>query len=87
MSNKTYDVLVYIAQIALPAVGALYTALAGLWGFPHPVEIVGTISAVDVFMGVLLKIKSIKYNSAQTAETPATEPVSEPQSTTDTKAK
>ena len=87
MSNKTYDVLVYVAQIVLPAVGVLYAALAGFWGFPHPVEIVGTISAVDVFLGTLLKIQSNKYNSAQTAETPATEPVSEPQSTTDTEAK
>ena len=61
MSNKVYDVLKYIAQIVLPALGALYFALAKIWGFPYGTEIVGTISAVDVFLGALLKISTDKY--------------------------
>lgn len=61
MSNKIYDVLKYIQQIALPALGALYFALAKIWGFPYGTEIVGTISAVDVFLGALLKISSNQY--------------------------
>ena len=47
MSNKTYDVLKWIAQILLPALGTLYFALASIWGFPYGEEIVGTITAVD----------------------------------------
>ena len=58
MSNKVYDILKYIAQIVLPAIGALYFALAKIWGFPYAAEIVGTISAVDAFMGALLKIST-----------------------------
>lgn len=61
MSNKTYDILKYIAQIVLPAVGTLYFALANIWGFPYGEEVVGTITAVDTFMGVLLKISSDNY--------------------------
>lgn len=61
MSNKTYDVLVWIAQIVLPALGALYAALSGIWGFPYGNEIVGTITAVDVFLGALLKISNEQY--------------------------
>lgn len=61
MSNKTYDVLKYIAQIVLPALGTLYFALAGIWGLPYGEQIVGTITAVDTFMGVLLKISSNNY--------------------------
>ena len=61
MSNKVYDVLKYIAQIVLPAVGTLYFALASIWGFPYAEQIVGTITAVDAFMGVLLKISSNQY--------------------------
>ena len=34
MSNKTYDILKYIAQIALPAFIVLYTAIAGYWNWP-----------------------------------------------------
>lgn len=62
MSNKVYDVLVWIAQIVLPALGTLYAAVAGIWGFPYGEEITGTILAVDVFLGAVLKISSVNYN-------------------------
>ena len=62
MSNKTYDVLKWIAQILLPALGTLYFALAGIWGLPYAEAIVGTITAVDTFLGVLLGISTINYN-------------------------
>ena len=65
MSNKVYDVLKYIAQIVLPAIGTLYFALAGIWGFPYGEEIVGTITAVDTFLGVLLGISSISYKNKE----------------------
>ena len=62
MSNKCYDILKWIAQIMLPALGTLYFALAKIWGFPYATEIVGTISAVDVFLGALLGISTSQYN-------------------------
>lgn len=62
MSNRVYDILKWIAQIVLPAAGALYFALAKIWGFPYATEIVGTISAVDAFLGALLGISSSQYN-------------------------
>lgn len=68
MSNKVYDVLKYIALILLPALGALYFALAKIWGFPYATEIVGTISAVDAFLGALLQISTNKYNAEQLTE-------------------
>ena len=61
MSNKTYDVLKYIAQIVLPALGTLYFALASIWGLPYGEQIVGTITAVDAFLGAILKISSDSY--------------------------
>lgn len=65
MSNKMYDILKYIAQIVLPAIGTLYFALASIWGFPYAEQIVGTITAVDTFLGVLLKISTDSYNKAK----------------------
>ena len=62
MKDKTYDVLKYIAQIVLPAVGTLYFALSGIWGFPYGEQVVGTITAVDAFMGAILKISTNTYN-------------------------
>ena len=65
MSNKVYDVLKFVAQILLPALGTLYFALAKIWGFPYAAEIVGTISAIDAFLGALLGISSANYNKQQ----------------------
>lgn len=62
LNNKTYDILKYIAQIVLPAIGTLYFALAGIWGLPYGEQIVGTITAIDTFLGVLLGISSASYN-------------------------
>ena len=65
LSNKTYDILKYIAQILLPAIGTLYFALAGIWGFPYGEQIVGTITAVDTCLGILLGISTAQYNKMQ----------------------
>jgi hypothetical protein len=60
-SDKTYNVLKFIAQILLPALGTLYAAIAGLWGLPAVEEVVGTVLAVDTFLGVLLGISSAQH--------------------------
>jgi hypothetical protein len=73
MSNKVYDVLKYIALILLPALGTLYFALAKIWGFPYAAEIVGTISAVDAFLGALLKISTDNYNKGNQVQAAETE--------------
>lgn len=65
ISNKVYDVLKWIAMYFLPAAGTLYFALAGIWGLPYGEEIVGTITAVDTFLGVILGIASVSYHKAQ----------------------
>ena len=64
MSNKTYDILKYIAQIVLPALGTLYFALSQIWGLPYGEEIVGTITAIDAFLGAILGVSSAQYKKA-----------------------
>ena len=65
MSNKVYDALKFIAQIVLPAIGTLYFALATIWGLPYAEQIVGTITAVDTFLGTVLCISTVKYNKSK----------------------
>lgn len=65
MSNKAYDVLKKIAQVWLPAIGTLYFALASIWGLPYGEAIVGTITAVDAFLGAVLGISTHLYNRKQ----------------------
>ena len=61
MNNKVYNILKWIAMYLLPALGTLYFALAGIWGLPYGEQIVGTITAVDTFLGVILGISSVMY--------------------------
>ena len=62
MSKKVYDLMKWIAMYLIPAVGTLYFALAGIWNFPYGEEVVGTLTAVDTFLGVILGISTAKYN-------------------------
>ena len=62
MSNKVYDALKWIAMYLLPALGTLYFALSGIWGLPYGEQIVGTITAIDTFLGVILGISTAQYN-------------------------
>ena len=64
MSNKVYNILKWIAMYLLPGAGTLYFTLAGIGGLPYGEQIVGTITAVDTFLGVLLGISTAQYNKS-----------------------
>ena len=61
MSDKVYNTLKWIAMYLLPALGTLYFALASIWGLPYGEQIVGTITAIDTFLGVILGISNSQY--------------------------
>ena len=61
MSNKLYDILKFIALVVLPAVATLYFAIAQIWGLPYAEAIVGTITAIDAFLGAILGISNASY--------------------------
>ena len=60
-TNEQYDKWKFVAQIVLPAAGTLYFALASIWGLPFGEQIVGTITAVDAFLGAVLHISTDQY--------------------------
>lgn len=68
MKDSTYDILKWIAQILLPALATLYAALVGVWGLPYGTQVVGTISAVDIFLGALLGVSTANYNKEKIDE-------------------
>lgn len=63
ITGKLYDFLKFLALVAFPAIGTLYFTLAGIWGLPAAEQVVGTIVALDTFLGVVLQISSSKFNS------------------------
>lgn len=62
MTNKAYDIIKWIVVIVLPSLGTLYFALASIWGLPYGEEIVGTITAIDTFLGAVMMISTAQYN-------------------------
>lgn len=64
-SNKVFDVLKAIALIWIPAISALYVALAGVWGWGYATEIAGSLAAIDAFLGAVLQISTANYHAKE----------------------
>ena len=64
LSNKVYDILKWIALIALDALGLLYKTLAAIWGWPFGAEVLATCTALSLCLGTLLGISTAKYNKS-----------------------
>ncbi|MBR3238482.1 MAG: phage holin [Oscillospiraceae bacterium] len=62
LTNKTYDILKWVCLILLPALSTLYWSLSGIWGWPYTEQIIGTIAAVETFLGVIIGISTHTYN-------------------------
>lgn len=61
LSDSSYNVLKKSATIVLPALGTLYFTLAQIWGLPKPEEVVGTIAAVNTFVGIVIQMSKKSY--------------------------
>ena len=62
LSNEAYDILKQVVEKVLPAAATLYFALSQIWGFPNGEEVVGSIAAVTIFLGVILGLSRKGYN-------------------------
>lgn len=61
MSNKVYDILKWVALVALDAIGLFYQTLSAIWNLPYGDQVLATCVAVSVCLGTLLQISSSKY--------------------------
>lgn len=61
MSNKLYDVLKWLALVVLPSIATLYVTLSGIWNLSYTEQVVGTIAAVETFIGAILQISNSQY--------------------------
>lgn len=68
LSNTTYDRLKKLVTLVLPAFGALYFGLAGIWDLPKPEEVVGTVAIIATFLGAILGVSSRAYGKLPTPE-------------------
>lgn len=65
LPDKVYDILKWVCLIVLPACGTLYFALSGIWGFPYGEQIVGTLTAIDTFLGALIGVSAKTISDKQ----------------------
>lgn len=65
LSNKAYDIIKYIATYVLPSLGTLYFAIAQVWGLPFGEEVIGSITAVDTFLGGLIGVSKLSYKDGE----------------------
>lgn len=68
LNNKVYEFFKWLVQIFLPALGVLYFALSEVWGFPHALGVMATLSAIGTFLGVILGISTASYRRANEPE-------------------
>lgn len=61
LNDKAYDVMKYIALVAMPALATLLAALGSIWCIPHTEAIVATVTALDGCLGALLGVSSANY--------------------------
>ena len=66
LSNKTYDVLKWVALVALDAIGVFYKALAGIWELPLGDEVLATCASLSLLIGTLIGISSNNYKNNST---------------------
>ena len=62
LSNSLYDVMKWVVTLLLPALGTLYFTISQIWGLPYGEEVVGTLTAIALFLGTILRISSSNYS-------------------------
>lgn len=64
MSNKVYDILKWVALIALDAIGLFYSTVATIWGLPFGDAVLATCTALSVLLGTLIGVSSAQYKKS-----------------------
>lgn len=59
LPGRVYDILKWLALIALPAVAWLVGTVGLQWGLPHCGELVTTINAIGLFVGALIGVSQL----------------------------
>lgn len=64
LNKPIYDTVKWLVQVAFPALATMYAALSEIWGLPFTLEVVGTITAITTFLGIILGISSARYHNS-----------------------
>lgn len=65
LNDKVYNVLKWISLYVLPALATLYFTLSSIWSLPCTEQVIGTLTAIETFIGIILGISTSQYNKLQ----------------------
>lgn len=64
LPDRLYDLLKWVGLVACPALAVFYATIAPAWGLPYPDQIVLTINAAGVLIGVLIGASQLTAKEA-----------------------
>ena len=65
LSNRTYDILKWVALVVIPASATLVLTVGKIWGLPYYDNIGATISAVGLFIAAIIGVSSKDFYEIQ----------------------
>lgn len=68
LSDKAFNVIRFLCELLVPAIGALYFGIAKIWNLPFGQEIVGTCACISTFLGAFIGVSRNEYNKQQDDE-------------------
>lgn len=63
-NGKTFDILKWVAIIALPALGWFYGEVGPAWSFPFVAEITLTLDRLGVLLAILLGVSNYQFKKS-----------------------
>ena len=73
MKNKVFDILRFLAETGITALGVAYLGLSTIWHLPYGEEIKSTCIIISTLLGVFVGVSRVNYNKqfeAQEEELP-----------------
>lgn len=61
LPSKVYDILKWVALIALDAIGVFYSTIADIWGLPFGEPVLKTCAALSLLVGALIGVSTAQY--------------------------
>lgn len=68
LSNKVYDVLKWIALIALPALQVALVTLGKIWNLPAMVPTAATVGVLATLIGVCIGVSTFSYKTDEASK-------------------
>ena len=68
LPDRVYDILKWVAIIALPAFSVFYAKIGAVWCLPYTEQICETLDAVALLLGALLCVSAIQYATGKAEE-------------------